>query len=43
LRELQLVDTGAWTVTSNANVVPVVANGRVYVPSDNALTIWGIE
>jgi len=27
----------------NANVLPVVANGRVYVPSDNALTIWGFE
>jgi hypothetical protein len=43
LRELQLVDTGAWIYPTNANVVPVVANGRVYVPSDNALTIWGLE
>ena len=44
LRELQLVDTGAWALpSSNANVVPVVANGRVYVGTTNALTIWGIE
>jgi hypothetical protein len=43
LRELQLVDTGAWIYPTNANVVPVVANGHVYVPSDNALTIWGLE
>jgi hypothetical protein len=43
LRELQLVDTGAWALpASNANAVPVVANGRVYVASTNALTIWGI-
>ena len=44
LRELQLVDTGAWGLPgSNANVVPVVANGHVYVATTNALTIWGIE
>ena len=44
LRELQLVDTGAWGLpASNANVVPVVANGHVYVATTNALTIWGIE
>jgi hypothetical protein len=43
LRELQLVDTGAWGVpASNANVVPVVANGQVYVATTNALTIWGL-
>lgn len=43
LRELQLVDTGAWASGGNSNVVPVVANGHVYVGSTNALTIWGIE
>ena len=43
LRELQLVDTGAWGVPgSGANAVPVVANGHVYVATTNALTIWGI-
>lgn len=44
LRELQLVDTGPWSVGgSNANVVPVVANGRVYVATTNTLTIWGLR
>ncbi|MBV8740909.1 MAG: hypothetical protein JOZ12_03945 [Sinobacteraceae bacterium] len=44
LRELQLVDSGAWVAGhSNANIVPVVANGRVYVASTNTLTIWGVE
>ena len=44
LRELQFVDTGAWVVpASGANVVPVVANGQVYVATSNALTIWGLE
>ncbi len=43
LRELQLVDTGAWALpASNANAVPVVANGHVYVATTNALTIWGL-
>jgi hypothetical protein len=34
---------GSWPYTGhNANVVPVVANGMVYVASDKALTIFGV-
>jgi len=44
LRELQLVSAGAWSnVNNNANVVPVVANGHVYVATDNQLQIWGLQ
>jgi len=35
---------GPWPYTShNANVVPVVANGKVYVASNKALTIFGVR
>jgi hypothetical protein len=34
---------GTWPNTGgNANIVPVVANGKVYVASHNALTIFGV-
>jgi hypothetical protein len=34
---------GSWpNTTGNANVVPVVANGMVYVASNQALTIFGV-
>src|SRR6202035_5207051 len=34
---------GSWThANGNANIVPVVANGKVYVASNKALTIFGI-
>jgi hypothetical protein len=34
---------GAWPYTNHdADVVPVVANGKVYVASDKALTIFGV-
>jgi hypothetical protein len=34
---------GAWpNVTGNANIVPVVANGRVFVASNQQLTIFGV-
>jgi len=35
---------GTWThaVNSNANIVPVVANGRVYVASNRQLNIFGL-
>jgi len=36
-------DAGSWPNTGgDANIVPVVANGKVYVASDQALTIFGI-
>ena len=34
---------GTWNVSSNANIVPVVANGHVYVASYQALTIFGLQ
>jgi hypothetical protein len=35
---------GIWlNVTGNANIVPVVANGRVYVASYRNLTIFGVQ
>jgi outer membrane protein assembly factor BamB len=35
---------GTWAnVNTNANIVPVVANGRVYVASYKALTIFGLS
>jgi hypothetical protein len=35
---------GTWAnVNANANIVPVVANGRVYVASYQALTIFGLS
>jgi hypothetical protein len=34
---------GSWTsLTANANIVPVVANGHVYVASNKQLTIFGL-
>jgi hypothetical protein len=34
---------GSWSnVTGNANIVPVVANGQVYVASNKQLTIFGL-
>ncbi|MGH6837750.1 MAG: hypothetical protein ACREDT_02920 [Methylocella sp.] len=34
---------GSWAnVTANANIVPVVANGRVFVASNQQLTIFGL-
>jgi hypothetical protein len=35
---------GAWPNTNgNANIVPVVANGHVYVASNQQLTIFGLH
>jgi hypothetical protein len=37
------VQAGSWPVKlSNANIVPVVSNGRVYVASSKQLTIFGL-
>jgi hypothetical protein len=33
---------GSWPYSHNADVVPVVANGKVYVASARALTIFGV-
>ncbi len=39
---LNQVAAGPWNYPLNANTVPVVANGQVYVASDGYLTIWGL-
>jgi hypothetical protein len=44
LPRLQIVPAGQWPVqTGNANLVPVVANGKVYVASYGQLQIWGLS
>jgi outer membrane protein assembly factor BamB len=42
--QLISIQAGTWThaVNSNANVVPTVANGRVYVASNKQLQIFGL-
>jgi hypothetical protein len=43
LPRLQIVPAGVWAnVSGNANLVPVVANGKAYVASYDELTIWGV-
>lgn len=43
-QSLVSIPAGTWThaVNSNANLVPTVANGRVYVPSNKQLQIFGL-
>ena len=43
LPTLANVQAGVWpNGSTNANIVPVVANGKVYVASYKLLTIWGL-
>ncbi len=43
-QQLLSIPAGTWThaVNSNANIVPTVANGRVYVASNKQLQIFGL-
>ncbi|MFZ0733448.1 MAG: hypothetical protein WAM79_14060 [Candidatus Sulfotelmatobacter sp.] len=44
MKQLAKVQAGAWTNTGgNANLVPVVANGEVFVASHNQLRVFGIK
>ncbi len=41
---LRLLPAGDWPNTGgNANIVPVVANGRVFVANYRALSIFGLQ
>jgi hypothetical protein len=43
LPRLQIVQAGQWQQPdANANLQPVVANGKVYVASFGQLQIWGV-
>ena len=40
---LKQLNAGAWShLTGNSNIVPLVANGKVYVASDKVLAIFGL-
>jgi hypothetical protein len=44
LPRLQIVPAGNWAFPGgNANLMPVVANGKVFVASYGELTIWGVS
>jgi hypothetical protein len=44
LPRLALIQAGQWAFPEgNANLVPVVANGKVYVASYGQLQIWGLQ
>jgi hypothetical protein len=44
LPRLQIVPAGNWAYPGgNANLVPVIANGKVFVASYGELTIWGVS
>jgi hypothetical protein len=44
LPRLQLIQAGQWAFPEgNANLTPVVANGKVYVASYGQLQIWGLQ
>jgi len=35
--------TGAWSSSGKANIVPVVANGKVYITTNKLLTVYGLS
>ena len=44
MKQLAKVRAGAWTNTGgNANLVPLVANGQVFIASHNQLRVFGIK